>query len=255
MNIAFRKIFVCFIAVFVAGAVASAAAQAAEGPFYKAEGVRLAGEKELTSKQKQNYTLTGSGVSVTCEVQALATGAKVVGSTGKNAGTSTETVEFSKCKVTGNGATCPKVKEPIATKPLTNRLGYASETRTGKLLTLLKPVEGPFVTLTFEPVTGNEKCTFKTTAVSGSVAGEDFAGGKAVEVGVNEVEGAENELKFPGARETNVWTESSGVLTKTTAKLTAFGVTSTLKGNSGLTLPGVAKWGVCTKVAGPAPAC
>jgi Flp pilus assembly protein TadG len=132
-----RIIGLALVAVFAMSAVAASAASAAtEGPFYKVAGKRLAATetKPLKAKASKNFVLTASGVVITCTKLKLSSASKIIGSTGKNPGTSEETLEFEGCTVTGNGEGCEVENGKITTNVVTNTLGYATKERTGKIL-------------------------------------------------------------------------------------------------------------------------
>jgi hypothetical protein len=234
------------VAVFAMSAVAASAASAAtEGPFYKVAGKRLAATetKPLKAKASKNFVLTASGVVITCTKLKLSSASKIIGSTGKNPGTSEETLEFEGCTVTGNGEGCEVENGKITTNVVTNTLGYATKERTGKILVLFKPKSGAiFVTVKF---TG-AKCTFKTTAIEGSVIGEAASSKKAVEVGGEPAEAKENETLFEATTPKVIFIEKEGAIEETKASLKAFGLAASLTGEADLTLEGEPVWGVFT---------
>jgi len=242
-----RPLGLSLVAAFALSAVAATAAQALpEGPFYKVEGNRLLATetKELKAKAASSFTLEAAsiGVAVTCTSLKLKPGATIVGSTGENAGTSEEVIEFSGCTVTGNGEGCKVENEAVTTSTVEDALGYSSSSRSGPLLVSFHPKTGKvFVELKFV----GAKCILPSTKVEGTVVGEAFASGKQVEVTKNEVELTSSEIKFGKASKT-VFVESGGVLTSTKAKLTSFGIGATLEGTSQQELAGGSKWGIFT---------
>jgi hypothetical protein len=172
-----------------------------------------------------------AGTVITCTGTSLAAGAKILGSTGANAGTSNEVILYSGCTVTGNGENCEVESGKINTNTVKNTLGWSTAGRGGPLLVLFEPTSGTnFVTVKF---TGSS-CILKTSPVSGKAVGE--AGG----TGENTV----NTLTFTTPKKT-IWTESSGTLTETKAELKAFTIdASTIEGVANLELAGKPKWSV-----------
>jgi hypothetical protein len=236
------------VAVFALGVVAASAAQAAtEGPFYTVAGARLAaGEtKEVTVKSGKLFTLRLlHGFEVVCQTMKYAPGAKVIGSTGANAGTGEETIEWSECSVGGvGGEGCQVEGRKLKTFALKSTLGYATSTRSGKILMLFKPASGREV-LTFN-LTGCSTWGGKKI-VTGSFIGEVRSGGHAVEVGSEPAAAVTGEVFVPEAS-LSIWTESAGALTMTRGGLSLSEATSfVMESKSTLELAGGPLWGVFT---------
>jgi hypothetical protein len=196
---------------------ATAVAQAHEGPFYEVGEERLeeGATAEATEAAKTSLKLEAkSGQVITCTGAHFAGGATLDGSSGDNAGTSKETIEYTGCTVTGNGSGCKVEGEKITTNALKTTLGYSSEGREAPVLELLEPASGKVIA---EPKFGGEKCTAKSTKVSGTVIGE---------LPSTEFEGTEEELQVTKTERTT-WTESGGKLTSTKGALEAFGTSAT----------------------------
>jgi hypothetical protein len=177
-----RLMLVALLGVFAFCAVAAAAAEAEEAPFWtvpKAEGSketkRLAGGEThyITAKSYNETTLTSEplGITVKCEAVKLkeSTPGVILGSNAGEPGTDSEVIEFEKnCRQTGN-STKPeecKVTEPILTTNVKSEL--VENTAKKQLLTEFFPEKGAkFTTVVF---TGT--CKTKEIAVEGSVAAE-----------------------------------------------------------------------------------
>jgi hypothetical protein len=274
------------LALFAFSAVAATAAQAIQAPFYKTckkvakgtgkyenaecikegepkeyERIRLGAgeEKEVTGKQVAgtSFVLAAGGDTITCTVEKLKAGAKIIGSASGEPGTSTETIEFSGCTVTGNGTPCA-VTEPITTEPVRNVLDYYSkhtvkaEFSPEYIGTYFVPVTGTkFVKLTF---TGS-KCEVTSTEVTGGVEAEDLTStGEKVGPTGKEVTEKVARVRFPTTPillyETvtkEVGTVHELTATSTPAWLKAFGGKATLTGESELALASGESWGVFSK--------
>ncbi len=171
-----RLMLVALLGVFAFSAVAAAAAQAEEAPFWSREGVRLAkGETHyITAKKYKIFVLTTGGKIITCENVRLKEGV-LLGSNAGEPGTNDEVIEFFECKVEGKvGAKtiekC-KVKEPITTVNVKSELVETVQGATGSLLTEFFPEKGEkFTIIKFETEPGGF-CP-PETAVEGSVAGQ-----------------------------------------------------------------------------------
>jgi hypothetical protein len=168
--IRFRLIGVMALAMFAVGAVAASAAQATEAPYWTINGTRLVqgATKYVSAKTYKEGELAieaGSKKLKCAKAKVPFVGSVLLGSSAGEPGTSSETFEYSGCKVEGNGTEC-KVKEPIVTNQLRSELAENSEENT---LVELKPVTGvTFATLTFE----GGSCVIKEAKVTGSVAAE-----------------------------------------------------------------------------------
>jgi hypothetical protein len=210
------KIALTSLVIAMIGAIAATTAQANEGPFYEEGGIRLEeGEKlEQTEAAKTSLViLAKAGQAISCTGAPFASGATLNGSTGKTASTSTETIEYTGCKVTGNGASCKVEGEKIKTSALKTTMGYATEKREKPLLEVVEPASG--TTIAEPKFTGT--CTTNLTKISGAVVGE------AVEP---EKDTTEREMKFTKAERT-IWTENTGTLTSHKPLLEAFSTTAT----------------------------
>src|ERR1700733_649678 len=120
-----RLMLIALLGVFAFGAVAAAAAQAENAPFWtvpKSEGSSetkrlLAGETRFITAKSYNETELSSaslGVKVKCPVVKLKEGV-LLGSSAEEPGKDDEIIEFEGgCTQTGNGTSC-KVVEPIST--------------------------------------------------------------------------------------------------------------------------------------------
>lgn len=245
-----RTLTLALVAVCALGAVASSAAFAAQGPYYKISGTRLESGKTHSFKvsARTPYVLKGTifGVVVTTKCTALKvnTAATLVGSTGKNGGSSKEILEYSGCTVEGNGAECKVENNEVKTKEVLNELAYSTSTRTGKILTAFVPASGnAFVTIKY---TGT--CTTNEVTVEGSAVAEDEnSKGELIEVGKNEKEEEKGILVNKAVNGTKYWTESGGVLTEHEAKLSfAFFGSATIEGSSNVELGTGVNWGVFT---------
>jgi len=275
-----RVLLVSLLAVFAVSAVAASAAQATEGPFYKIEGQPGTERLELlenarteAGNSETNQVLKAGTITVTCTEVKVNTGvinpALFTGSTGKNASGSLEIVEYSGCTVTGNGANCKVVGGTITTRLLKNTLGYETNTRTGKILTIFEPVSGTeFAEIKFEPAP--PECGVASTKVkvkagkNGVIAeNQNEATHEAIEVngvgGHAEAKAEVGDISFSGTSPGAISVENEGVLTTRTgaagatgAGLEAFGVAATLTGDTDVFLVKEGtnprkRWGVFTK--------
>lgn len=148
----FRMMLGAALAVLALTAVAATAAQAAtEGPFYNIAGTRLAsGETaNVSAKAEFHYTVDLGGTSfIQCGKMSYSTGAKITGSSGASSSGTTTTISFAECG--GPEENCKVENNGFSTNPLTGTLGYATATRTGKLLELFAPSTGQtFATIKF----------------------------------------------------------------------------------------------------------
>ncbi len=219
------------------------------GPFVGVGGKRLEGgeRREILATAKSAFVLKNATaqVKVECKALKLKSDALLNGSSGENASTSKEIIEYSQCK---GGAKEEKLTEcepesgKITTNTLVSTLGFANGLRTGPVLVIRKAEVGStFASIKF---TG-ALCFTATTVVTGSVIGGAYAGGVAVEEGKNETEKTGGEIRFVTPQKT-IWTESSGKLTTIKGGLTSFGTASSLEGEEEITLASKAAWGVFT---------
>jgi hypothetical protein len=230
----FRLIAVVLMAVFALGVVVASAAQAEEAPFWTIGGSRLKAGKthNITAKAFSTFTASAGGVSVSCTTTKLTAGV-LLGSEPGEPGLGDEVVEISGCTVTGNGEKCTKVKEPIVTNVVKAEL--VLDTTKKKLLIEFLPNTGAsFVKLTFEKVGTNEGCTFGTTTVEGSVAGEVLTdpGEAPIEVGGAATEAHSWLIKFPATQIKEVWLIKGGVGATAKVGLKAFGLAASLTGTA-----------------------
>ena len=197
-------------------AVTASAQATVEGPFYAVTEERLlSGEtREVTDTAKSSFKLEAkSGIVISCTGTKSASGAVLDGSSGANPGTSTQTIDYTGCTVTGNGSSCKVEGEKIVTTSLKTTLGYATESREPPILEIVEPVSGTTIA---EPKFGGT-CTFASTKITGSAIGEAVS---------PEEETTDKELKFSKTSK-KIWKESGGTLTSKTAGLEAFGTTAT----------------------------
>ncbi len=180
-----RLMLVALLGVFAFSAVAAAAAQAEEAPFWSIGGTRLEEGKThyITAKvynvaPAKGFTLKATtGQTVICPFIRLKEGV-LLGSKAGNAGTNDEVIEFfgetgNLCTVENNGAGCTKIKEPVVTNPVKSELVESEKSTTAALLVeffteKVGEIAPPFAKLVFEQAA----CTLKETTVSGKVAGE-----------------------------------------------------------------------------------
>jgi hypothetical protein len=130
MRLTMRRMLPALLVVFAFSAVAATAAQAAtEGPFFKVNGKRLASGESAELKialGKQEFTLesTNGFQRLECEGMKAKTGAKLLGSTGKNSGKFEGAFEFTGCSWKTSGS---KFKVgTIATEILKGEVVYES---------------------------------------------------------------------------------------------------------------------------------
>lgn len=240
-----RLMLVALLGVFAFGAVAAAAAQAEEAPFWSREGVRLkAGETHyITAKvynvtgAEEGFTLKATtGQTIHCSSVELKEGV-LLGSNEGNPGTNDEVIVFSGgCTVKNNGTGC-KVKEPIETHSVKSELVESEKSTTASLLVEFFTETGPFVTIHFEPEAGG-KCTVSETAVSGKVAGEvredpnNGTLGAVVKLPNEKKEATSWLLNFPNPAISHVWLIKGGIGSETKIELLSFSEPSTLTGTT-----------------------
>jgi curli biogenesis system outer membrane secretion channel CsgG len=240
-----RILGVALVAMFALSAVVAVAAQATEAPYYKIAGTRLGSgsSSEISSHAKTEFTLAAAtaGVSVKCKNLSNSAGSKIIGSAAGVPGTSTETLTFSNCSVSGNGTGtgCTTVTEPITTEPLVNELALSNPL--GSLVVEFKPATGTlFATLTFPA-----GCTFTSTKVTiaegSAVVGQILAGGTLSTASKPLTEAVDNEISFPSERITSIYlqeTASGGYKLVEESALKAFGVAATFSGTAIVLLGG-----------------
>ncbi len=237
-----RLMLVALLGVFAFGAVAAAAAQAEEAPFWSIAGTRLAAGQThyITAKtynvtgNTEGFTLTSeTGQVVHCSTIKLKEGV-LLGSNIGNPGTNDEVIEFSGgCSVLNNGTSC-KPKEPIVTNPVKSELVESEKSATAALLVEFFTTSGPFVTLEFE----GTACIAKSTAVSGKVAGEvredpnNGTLGAVVKLPNEKIEKKSWLLNFPTTRIAHVWLIKNEIGEETKIELVSFSERSTLSGTA-----------------------
>jgi hypothetical protein len=241
-----RLIFLSLVPTVVLSASIVAPAQAVEGPFYRllCHGVTAANKglgawntedglgrceeaskggigegefeerllngevREIKAQALKEYVLKAGAIIVGCKKMKLAVGSSSIGSTGANAGTSKEAFEFEECNtVEKNGAGCKVKGGSITTVALKNELGYEDEGKIGKILVLFQPNAGnAFATIKFE----GAECINGQVTVEGSVIGEAWSGGGAVQVALEPAIALANEVNFPIPAIARIWTETAG---------------------------------------------
>jgi hypothetical protein len=158
------------------------------------------------------------------------------------------TFEWENCTVSGNGEKCKLKESTIKTEPLSKTLDFANTARTGVVLIFFRPVKGiVWVKLQFA---NDKECTLPSTLFEGTLAGEMWSGGKAVEVGSEPAPSLSGEINFPAAPITKDFVEVGGVLKEVTASLKAFGKAFAFVGRIEIKLTGGKKWCVSTGAAG-----
>ena len=249
-----RLMLAALLGVFAFSAVAAAAAQAEEAPFWSIGGTRLEEGKThyITAKvynvtgETEGFTLAApTGQVIHCPFIRLKEGV-LLGSKAGNPGTNDEVIEFfgnaeKPCTVTGNGTGC-KVKEPIVTNPIKSELVESEKSTTAALLTEFFTSSGPFVKLEF---TG--PCAEAETLVSGKVAGEvredpnNGTLGAVVKLPNEKKEAKSWLLHFPATAIKHVWLIKGGLGEETKMELVSFGEASTLTGTALLLLANAKK--------------
>ncbi len=238
-----RLMLVALLGVFAFGAVAAAAAQAEEAPFWSIGGTRLAEGKThyITAKvynvtgNTEGFTLKAeTGQVVHCPTIKLGQGV-LLGSNAGNPGTNDETIEFSGgCTIENVGTGCTKVQEPIVTNPVKSELVESEKSTTAALLVEFFTTTGPFVTLHFEG-TG---CKVTETTVSGKVAAEvredpnNGTLGAVVKLPNEKKEAKSWLLNFPTTAIKHVWLIKNEIGEETKIELTSFSEKSTLTGTA-----------------------
>ncbi len=237
-------------AMTAAAALAAPAAQAAEGPYYTVESVRLEGKTpaKIEGKLAKAYVLTAGTIKVTCEKLKLET-ATVAGSTGANGATGEQTISFESCNVTGNGEKCEVTGKKITTKALKTTLAFTNkESKTGEVMLMhFAPVAGgSLAVLTF---TGT--CTTKETMLEGSVDGEVWASAKALKVAEEPLDGTTREVNFPATAIKTSFIEEEKARKEVKPALTAFGKAATLEGRTEMTLTSKEGWNMAAAMPPP----
>ena len=246
-----RLMLIALLGVFAFGAVAAAAAQAEEAPFWtvpKAEGSKetkrlTVGETRfITAKSYKKTVLTvpSLGISITCPALKLKNGV-LLGSNAGEPGTNDEVIEFEKngtekCTQAGNGAEpgC-KVIEPIVTNSVKSEL--AEDTTKKKLLVEFKPEGARFTTVKYEEAAKGD-CKTTETAVEGSIAAEvltdpnNGALGEAVELPNTHKVATSWLLNFPATPIKKIWLIKAGVGAEVSVGLLSATETATFEGTA-----------------------
>jgi hypothetical protein len=254
-----KKIRILGLAALLAlsvGAMGAATAQATEGPHYKVAGALLVPNltQPFETKANKTFLLVAGTDKIECTALKVKEG-KFIGAGANNTGdTSSETLEFEKCTLEGQGEGCKIENETIIAKAV-NELGYEDKERKAgtKLYVLFKPASGSVFTK-FKIL--GAKCTpikdKEEVAVEGTVDGEAWdAAGNPVLIGSEPAEAVEGQVNFPETKIAKEFYEEAGALKEKTASLKAFGkAVSKFTGRAGITLPGNKLWCITTKAAG-----
>ena len=226
-----RLMLIALLGVFAFSAVAAAAAQAEEAPFWtvpKAEGSKetkrlAAGETRfITAKSYRvsTFSIPSLGIELTCPALKFKSGV-LLGSNAGEPGTNNEVIEFEKsgtekCRQTGNGAEpgC-KIVEPIVTSNVRSEL--AEDITKKKLLVEFKPEGARFTTVKYEEAARGD-CKIGETSVEGSIAAEVFTDpnspptlGEAVELPNTHKVATSWLLNFPATPIKKIWLIKAGV--------------------------------------------
>ncbi len=241
-----RLMLIALLGVFAFSAVAAAAAQAEEAPFWSIGGAKLEENKThyITAKvynvtgQSAGFTLRAStGQTVRCPFMRLKEGV-LLGSKEGNPGTADGVMEIfgeagNTCSVENNGTNC-KPREPIVTNPAKSELVESEKSTTAALLVEFFTTSGPFATLGFE----GTACTTKETTVTGKVAAEvredpnNGTLGGVVKLPNTKIEAKSWLLNFPTTPIKHVWLIKGGLGEETKIELLSSGETSTLSGTT-----------------------
>jgi hypothetical protein len=242
-----RLMLVALLGVFAFSAVAAAAAQAEEAPFWSVGGTRLgAGETHYMTGKKysEKFVLSAGFVIIECNNVRVTENASrrsaLLGSAAGNPGIGLGVLElFEGCKVTGNGTKC-KIVEPLVTNPVKAELVETEKGEKGSLLMEFTPARGvTFMTLRFEPETGGE-CKLKETGVTGGVAAQVRVDpnkppelGELVSLPNGKKEGTSWLINFPSTPIKEVWLIKEGTGSQVKLEeLTAFAESATIVGTA-----------------------
>jgi len=231
-----KPVALAFTAVLLFSATAATAARAStEGPSWAVEAeLQEAGEtREVSATAKSPFILrsTAAKAKLECKAMRLKAGAVISGATSKSAGTSEQTMEFSKCDGFAKGEAlegCEPENGRIVTVPTVGTPGYSSLSRSGPVFIQLAAATG--TTLATAKFTG-EACIAASGTITGRLIGEVYTGGSPEEVGVNEVETVKQEIRF-GTTTKTIWTESGGALTSVKSSLSILESAATLEGSA-----------------------
>lgn len=207
---------ICLLAVFAVGAISAAPAWAAEGPFYKVNGVRLTGEKTIKAKLAEEYVfkvLTPTVVTIRCKEMTYVTGA-IRGLKEKTSDSGKGVVNLKMCSLEGGGAGCMVENNEIKTQMLTSTLAYSEPSRKGKVLIMFKAM--PLAVVKFV----GANCIILSGELKGSFAGEVLdTTRKSIAVEGTQAEAVVNYIKFPTGHIGTVYTETAGVEKTETVEL------------------------------------
>jgi hypothetical protein len=235
-----KLVVLCLVAVFAFGAVAVAEASAAEY-IYKVEGKKLeAGvKKEITSKAKTEFTLTGEETVLGVKVKAItkckklklnaAEKPEIVG--GAPGTSEKEKIEFEECTATLGGSKCSSVTiESASTKNeiVTVLLPAADK---GKLAVLFSPSSGTVFTVV----------KLKSCGIFGSHEAK-VEGTSAALVGSEKTEQVAGVLDWNESAEITEVEKLGGA--KATVGLKFAGNPSKINGEAEVELVSKEKWGV-----------
>ena len=244
-----RVLLSSLLAVLALSAVAASAAQASvEGPFFKDGATRLLeGEsKEVKVKNaSQTFRMSVStlGIGLGCGKVGVASGAKLLGSTGANSATGEATLEFSECRWEGSQAQCKITGEAFKTKLLKLELAYPGDARSGDIEVLLKPAKGS----EFADVKSTGECFWPEMNIEGSTIAELEANDKPEMVYVGKRTGggqdACNRVLSSRNRESNVIDEGA-LAGEHEMGTDAGGTALSILGRLEAELAGGANWGV-----------
>lgn len=243
MNV--RVLLSSLLAVLALSAVAASAAQASvEGPFFKDGATRLL-EGESKEFKLKNYdqefylSSAANGIHIVCKKVAVASGAKLLGSSGANSAAAEGSVDFSEC-IYESQLQCKITGGAFKTAPLKFDLAYSAAARKGDLEVVLKPAKGE----KFATVTASGECFSTSSTFEGDVAADVAANGSPVAVGSEPAVAKGLQLLFPTTPLRKAWVEKAGSLVESEIELdgpTSAWVTSGLLEAE---LTNGAEWGV-----------
>lgn len=201
------------LATLALAAMAAAAAQAENAPYWSISGTRLArGKTHFISVKVQkgsSLALDASGVDTTCTTLKVKAGASLLGSEEGEPGTEGQVAEISGCTVTGDGTSCELEGGKLETKPLRGELVEDAATKK-KLLVEFKPEKG----VTFATVKFAGTCTIKEAAVNGEVLAQiktDNGSEEVIELGKTTKGERYASLTIVNPEPTKVWLVKAGV--------------------------------------------
>jgi hypothetical protein len=207
---------IALLGVFAFSAVAVAAAQAEEAPFWSIGGTRLAAGQThfITGKSYKETSFTALGVTTSCPTVTVKEGV-LLGSNAGEPGTNDEILEFGGgCTVVGNGTGCKVEVEPIVTRPVKSELVETEKGEKGSLLTEFFPNKGS----AFTTIKLTAACTkVREITAEGSLAGQVLTDpnngtlGELVTLPNTKKEGTSWLLNFPATQIESVWLIKGGV--------------------------------------------